>query len=542
MTVLAISTLGDVAQTLGVILAALCAAAAICGPGPKLRALAVLGALGLAAALLAGHVWTSPQVVEARDRPALLAVALGAGVVALVVGAWVLDRRPTLLPLAVALTLPFRVPIEAGGDTANLLVPLYVVIGAGALAYAIPRLRGLAREEQAPGALEWILGATLVLYALQASYSGDFDRALEQTVFFYVPFAVLFALLQRVRWTPQVIGGCLAVLAGLALVFAGVGFYEYATRQVLLNPKAINANEFASYFRVSSLFFDPNIYGRFLAVVMLLVAAALLWARSVRDAVAAVVVLAVLWAGLVVTFSQSSFGALLAGLAVLGGLRWGWKRAGIAVAAVVLAGAAVVVLASGSLRLELGDSESVSDATSGRYDLVEGGIQLARERPIQGYGAGSFRHEYRAQEKASDSRATAASHTIPITVAAEQGLIGLALYVALLVAALVRLLGGGLLRMRGGGDDDDDEERPPLTVLVARAGIAAAFVALLVHTMLYAAFLEDPLAWALLGVGVALARGGDVPVPDDDEPEGWFADAPPPPPPPTPAAADEPAG
>jgi hypothetical protein len=38
--------------------------------------------------------------------------------------------------------------------------------------------------------------------------------------------------------------------------------------------------------------------------------------------------------------------------------------------------------------------------------------------------------------------------------------------------------------------------------------VGAAFVALVVHTMLYAAFLEDPLAWALLGVGTGLARRG----------------------------------
>ena len=32
-----------------------------------------------------------------------------------------------------------------------------------------------------------------------------------------------------------------------------------------------------------------------------------------------------------------------------------------------------------------------------------------------------------------------------------------------------------------------------------RVGIAAAFLALLLHTMLYAAFLEDPVTWTLLG-------------------------------------------
>jgi hypothetical protein len=34
--------------------------------------------------------------------------------------------------------------------------------------------------------------------------------------------------------------------------------------------------------------------------------------------------------------------------------------------------------------------------------------------------------------------------------------------------------------------------------------VAAAFCALVVHTLAYAAYLEDPLAWALLALGAAL--------------------------------------
>ncbi len=70
------------------------------------------------------------------------------------------------------------------------------------------------------------------------------------------------------------------MLAALALAFAGIGFVEYATRHLLLNPKVIASNQFESYFRVNSLFFDPNIYGRFLAIVMLGLAARAVWARG----------------------------------------------------------------------------------------------------------------------------------------------------------------------------------------------------------------------------------------------------------------------
>ena len=69
------------------------------------------------------------------------------------------------------------------------------------------------------------------------------------------------------------------VLLGLALVFAAIGFWEYQTRELLLNPKVIASNQFEEYFRVNSLFFDPNIYGRFLALVMIALAGVLLWTR-----------------------------------------------------------------------------------------------------------------------------------------------------------------------------------------------------------------------------------------------------------------------
>jgi O-antigen ligase len=158
----------------------------------------------------------------------------------------------------------------------------------------------------------------------------------------------------------------------------------------------------------------------------------------------------------------------------------------VAGAAVVVA-VAIVVIAPGALRLELGSSKSADAATSGRYDLIKGGLRLFADRPVFGWGSGSFPRQFRRHERTSAQKATSASHTIPITFAAEQGMIGLALYLTLLGAALRRLFGAA-------------------RASPACAVVAAAFAALLFHTMLYAAFLEDPLTWTLLGVGTALAR------------------------------------
>ena len=486
------------------IVVALLAAAALVAPTLRVRAAAMLAALAIAPVILVFHISDSDQFHTLTDRPALAAAAGVVGVVAVLALAWAIHRWPSVLPVLAVAAVPFRVPIALGGTTANLLVPLYAVVAAGVLAYAVPRLAAPESEPppRAAGALEWALAAYVALYAIQASYSVDFDRALENVVFFYVPFALLFVLVSRIAWTPRLTAACLGVLVALAVAFAGVGFVEYATRHLFLNPKVIASNQLSDSFRVNSLFFDPNIYGRFLALVMLLVVAGLLWARRARDAVAGALVLAILWGGLVLTLSQSSFASLLVGLAVLGGMRWSARKAVALAAGFLVVGAAVVLLAPGALRLDLGNSKSANSATSGRYDLISGGVGLFADRPLEGWGSGSFPRRYRRAEHVSAERATSASHTIPITVMAEQGILGLAVYLALLLCALWRLLRGA-------------------AKIPARAAVGAAFVALLAHTMMYAAFLEDPLAWTLLAVGTALAaragRRGAI-VPPEGEP------------------------
>jgi O-antigen ligase len=277
-------------------------------------------------------------------------------------------------------------------------------------------------------------------------------------------------------------------------VFAGIGFVEYARKTLFLNPRVVAANQYDNYFRVNSLFFDPNIYGRFLALVMIAVTAVVLWRGRRRDVIACAVVLAWLLGGLVTSFSQSSIAALLLGLAVLAAWRWQLRATLYVAGALVALALAVALLAPSGLHFGLsGSSGSASNATSGRTKLISGGLELFAEAPLQGHGSGSFERAYQEHHLAAGAQnATSASHTAPVTVAAEQGLVGLVVYVALLAAAVAVLFGGA--------------GRSP-----ARIAIAACFAALVLHTWTYADFLEDPLTWTLLGIGVALARevGGE---------------------------------
>jgi O-antigen ligase len=405
-------------------------------------------------------------------------------------------RRPDAFPLLAICALPFRLPISADGRTVNLLIPLYLVIAAGTVARLIPRWLGrdaaAAPPRQSPIALEWLLLGAVVLYALQGLYSIDHAKAAENVAFFYIPFGLLFMLLRDVSWTRELMLRCLGVAVALAVVFAGIGFVEYARKQLFLNPKVVAANEYGNYFRVNSLFFDPNIYGRFLAIVMIAVTTVVLWSRRRRDVLIGAGMLGWLLAGLVTSFSQSSIAALLLGLAVLAAYRWD-VRATVYVTVALVATAAVFVLtAPPSLHFGLnGSGGSTSNATSGRTKLISGGLELFADRPLYGYGAGSFETEYKRHGGTRDAaNATSASHTIPITVAAEQGILGLVLYVALLFAAFAVLFSGA-------------GRSPP------RIALAACLAALVLHTWTYADFLEDPVTWTLLGIGVALARTRD---------------------------------
>jgi O-antigen ligase len=536
----------------GVLAAAGAAAASILLAPGRARAVTMLAALVLFPAMILGDQWHSAQIVDLRDDSARLALLLLAGIAVTVALARVFRRQPVLLPLAIVAVLPFRVPLHAGGDTANLLVPLYLVIGGGVFSTALREWqqgggvhsfaafrfspRRLDEREGPPGEkpsmrmdpptlLPLVLAGVVVLYALQTLYSPDFSKSLQNVCFFFVPFSLVYALLRDVEWDRRLLILVLWVVALEAVAFVAVGSVEYLSRELFWNDQVIRSNEFHTYFRVNSIFWDPNIYGRYLALVIVVAMSALLWAKERRTLALLTGLVAILWFGLVPTFSQSSFAALLAGLAVLAALRWSWRWTLATVGIVGVLAVLVVVFAGGSSKVSI---SRLNVDTGGRANLVSGGTDLFAQRPIWGYGAGSFPRAYR-EHAATKKAPVSISHTEPVTVAAEQGIIGLTAYAALLVVALWTMGSGLGLGGKGWGARADAASRfspsqlrvwgrppwekprgaagPPTlpTQTIARAAGLATFVALLVHTMAYAGFYEDPITWVLLAVGASLA-------------------------------------
>jgi O-antigen ligase len=343
------------------------------------------------------------------------------------------------------------------------------------------------RRSRELGPAAWPLALFTVWVGVSMFWTDDIQRGSVFVGAFLLPFGLLAVGFARLPWRGRHLTWLWGALAGTAVVFASIGVYQWWTRDVFWNPRVIVENAYAPFFRVNSIFWDPSVYGRYLVVAILASLAGILLGgvRGWRNVVLYAVVVTT-WLGLVLSLSQSSFVALSLGIVVAAGVAWG----GRSVLALVALGALVlgVGLAIPQVRDELvGKSRSEArKITRGRSDLVGQGVRIAVDRPILGVGVGGFPRAYgrRVGKYAGSDAKRVASHTTPVTVAAELGVVGLALYVALLVVAF-----GSTLRGLGRGFTS----RVSLAIGVCLAAIA-------VHSVFYAAFFEDPMTWALLGL------------------------------------------
>jgi hypothetical protein len=469
------------------------------------QAAAVVGSLGLATLLLARDRWhrlgglvawaVGVGVLDLYLLPDLstseLAAAAVGGLAGAIAIAWALARWPYLLAFATLACIPLRIPVDIGSDTVNLLLPLYAVIGGLALwlGWSLVKRDDRAREL---GPIAVPLAAFVVWTGLSLVWTVDVRRGAIFLAAFVLPFGLLAVGFARLPWRGRWLTWIWSGLVATALVYAAVGGYQWLTRDVFWNPSVKVFNAYAPFFRVNSVFWDPSVYGRYLTVAVLASLAGILLGGVRGWRVAGLyAVVAATWLGLLISFSQSSFVALAAGIVVAVAVVWG-RRATLALVALG-AVTCLVLLAVPQVRHDLvGKSRSgFNHVTSGRANLVGQGLRIALHHPVAGVGAGGFSREYAERRgiKGKDPKRVA-SHTMPVTVAAEEGLVGLGILAWLLAAALYATLSG-----LGHG-------------FTSRVSLATGIVLLAigVHSVFYADFFEDPMTWALLGLVGLSAR------------------------------------
>jgi O-antigen ligase len=450
----------------------------------------LLAGLALLAVMELALAWALGGGVFERLSGASGVAALVLGLAAVAVAAAAFVHWPAVVPIAVLVTAPLRPPLSFDSSSTLLmqiaddgrlgrLLPLYFVLAAASAALGWralrgDRLRSLPRQIALPAAAFFAFACCSLLWA------DDVEAGTNLLLFFTLPFVALLATVARAEFPDWAPGALAGTAIALASAFAAVGLWQAATHELFFyapNLAASNAN--TDYFRVTSLFGDPSLYGRHV-VLGIGVALALLATRRWRT-LPLIALLALMWAGLLFSYSQSSMVALLVitlALAVATG-------DGRVRRVVALLAAAAVVAAGAYVAVQVADGKSLNRITSDRTERVEDATRVIEKHTVAGVGIGGQPRASRRLAHSDRPTPNFVSHTTPLTVFAELGVIGLVLYAWLLV-------GGARLILQVRRRDE--------TLGLA---LGVAFIGLFVHALFYSGFLEDPLTWLVIAIAAA---------------------------------------
>lgn len=318
--------------------------------------------------------------------------------------------------------------------------------------------------------LRWRRGpvlATSALILLCALAFLSIPRAVSTPFAFYIAVRWLLALLVYFWFlrTPLSIKRLALVFAlGLA-VHAIVGIMQVILQRPLglpgelaLSPEtrgaAILPLNGVRWLRAYGLTFHPNVLGGFLATAILLFVP---WLRGA----AAILLWALLWAGLLATFSRSAWIALalalpIALLVTAAKEPQARGKLAVAVAVALLVVSGFLFLATEQVLSRLGplaellasgeappapeqpreDTEAFS--LTERASLLEVALEVIRERPFNGVGAGNFPL---AMVQLRPSMRTEPVHNVPLLLAAEVGVLGGVAWLLLGLAVAGRFIG-----------------------------------------------------------------------------------------------------
>jgi O-antigen ligase len=188
-----------------------------------------------------------------------------------------------------------------------------------------------------------------------------------------------------------------------------------------------------------------------------------------------------MWAGLLFSYSQSSMTALLVVTLALAVATGDARiRRGVALLTV-----AALLGACAYVAVQVADGKSLNRVTSDRTERVQDATRVIERHPYVGVGIGGQPRASRRIAHSDRPTPNFVSHTTPLTVFAELGVVGVVLYAWLLVGGAITI---ARVRRR-------DE--------VLGLALGATFLGLFVHALFYSGFLEDPLTWLVLGIAAA---------------------------------------
>lgn len=404
-----------------------------------LRPLVPVAALGVSAlygAALALEI--SPLLLLA------VPVALLAGVLTL--------RRPDLAAVAmvcISWGLLSDIAVRYHGAP-SLLKPL---IGLLVLILAWRRFAGRRVPLVYDSSMWWVL-AFLLFVSLGGWYALDAEEALDKTTELVKDVAVMFVAINLIN-TPQLLRLTVYALLALGSLLGTLSAVQEVTHTYESNygglaqmRVAFIAQGLEDRPRASGTSGDPNTYSQPMVVLVPLALWALLFAKTLKGRVAAGYAATAILAGIGLSFSRSMLLALIVALACYAvhiRLKPRFLLLAVPLFAVLVAVAPpefTARLTTFRSLLEGQNGIRSEGALKGRSSEALMGIYMFADHPILGVGAGNsprYYPQYIRENGSPVQDEERHTHNWYIEIAAEHGIIGLGLFIAILVLTWQRL-------------------------------------------------------------------------------------------------------
>ena len=447
------------------------------------RSLPRLGRDGLVRASAVVAVAAFFGLIAGLDPILALGLIVGLGVLALL-----LTNLTAGLMVFTVVAFLESLPSVSGAPSIAKIVGLFLVLGwAGAVGFSRSDGSSLDFAARFP-ALVWVLALFLTWVLVSLLWAEDVGVA-RQTFFRYALNLVLFPIVFAAIREPRHVSWLYTVFIAGGLLGGFVGLQTVQSSDI---PDE----------RLSGAGLNPNELGALLAVAAVL-ATCLAVSRSSSAGARLIALAAALLSTLLVIMTESR-GAMLgltaAVLVTPFAAGRGRRAAAVAVALAAALSVAVWVTTAAPAQTRERLTQPTSSG-SGRVDLWTVGLRMVKDEPITGVGAGNFpvssvHYLLQPGAIARDEFIVdhpKVTHNIYLQVLAELGVIGLALFLALIGTCLACVLRAARTFRRQGA----------ATMELLSRGLFIALVALLVADFFSSALYSKQL-YLLLAMGPAL--------------------------------------
>lgn len=371
-----------------------------------------------------------------------------AGAAILIVSAWRLELGVAFL-IAFTYGHVFEV-VKAHTAGLSAALPFVVLLLALALLTRTPGETLLGRWGE--NAMITFVAYGLLLLA-SAVWATDSSVVVAKVTVYGKQMLVVLVVLAMIR-TPRTLVLAMWAVVASALALGGLTIAQHlwAADQTFFGfarPLVHETTATNDVARAVGPIGNPNAYAQMLVVAVPLALGRLLHEKRIVLRLLALAATAVSIAAIYLTFSRSGFTAL-AVVVVLFLFRFRPRLAPVIIGMAVLA--LVVGAASGIYTSRLKKVEEVlpwyhstqteDPSLAGRAAFLHIGLQMWRENPVLGVGFANYPVRYADYNRrvGTDPALGSTAHDFPVEVAAETGVVGLALWLFLAVSALAALL------------------------------------------------------------------------------------------------------